>query len=125
MTADAWATIRTSVARLAGCGSASKEKEIARQLESSRIRIEITKDPAERLSIAQLETEIWMHRFHDHLRENPDLAGELENILRIIKESSAPQSSPTIRQHIKAARDAYTAGGDLHIQLHVHNDDDQ
>lgn len=122
MTTDAWHAVRDRISRIFGRGSAAREGETARRLESARVALR-SGDPETLTALKRSLAEEWAHNLEELLVKDPALAQDFESVLKLIRlASGAPDH--TVTQTISAQRDAYTAGGDQYIRIHPRDDDE-
>jgi hypothetical protein len=122
MTTDAWQTIRSHVAQTIARGSRHSEQDIVKQLDESQARIQVGNATNDRLLIMRSEADTWTHRLNGVLTDNSGLASEFELILRLMRQLSA-ESTANVIQRTVAGHDAYTAGADQYINIHLESDD--
>ena len=109
---DAWAGIRSRVARLLGHAEPAREQMILDRLDETALVL-VQVEPFEAQAVRAHQADSWQVRFQDLLKmlDEPgqeDLAAELSDLQSLARDRTA--------EAVRADSGGLAAGGDIHIQ---------
>ncbi|GAB1820027.1 hypothetical protein [Herbidospora sp. RD11066] len=121
MATDAWQAVRGRVVRIVGRGSQAREEEAAVTLEAGRATLLAADDSDLRASLMRSMSAEWTNNIKVILIADPALVADVKSAVRFI-ELTLRAPGGAVTQSVISGRDAFTAGGDQHININSRED---